>query len=56
LLSHVLEFSSAAKTAEAFIAHPENEEANGLDKHSSLKLTSKKVILCCQTLLIYPAI
>ena len=41
---HVLDLSSSA---EVYNAHPENEEANGFDKQTGLKLASKKVILCC---------
>ena len=44
---YVLDLSSSAKTAEVYNAHPENEEVNGFDKQTSLKLTSKKVILWC---------
>jgi len=41
----VLDLSSCAKAAEDYIAHPENEEVPDFDKQTSLKMTSKKVIL-----------
>jgi len=43
-VNRVLDLSSSAKAAQVYNAHPENEEINGFDKQTSLKLSSKKVI------------
>ena len=43
-MNHVLDLSSSV--VEVYNAHPENEEVNGFDKQTGIKLASKKVILC----------